>query len=211
LAALGIVLSLARHRRRPVLLVLTGALSFLLLMSLTHWTPRYYFFLLACYSGFAAFALLEVARRIGRALDSPSAARLAGALLALWILVPSSVLTWHGVRAHLKRQPLELLPAARYLDSVAPRGATVMAERAPIAYLSHRQWQELPRASSVDELKALLRERPPGYLVYDRWMWQVHKPLIALAQPDGRFPWLQPIYSDPTGGVVIYAVQLDPR
>ncbi len=212
LAALGILLSLARHRRRPVLLVLIGALSFLLLMSLTHWDRRYYFFLLVCYSGFAAFTIFKVAQRIGRALNSPLAERLAVVTLALWILIPSVGLTWQRVHTTLGRQPIELLPAARYLDGLAPRGATVMAVRPHIAYLSHRQWREFPPgAGSVDELKAMLRGRPPDYLVYDRWGRQIYKQLMALAKPDGTFPWLRPIYNDQTGGVVIYAVQPDRR
>lgn len=212
LAALGILWSLARHRRRPELLVLIGALSFLLLMSLTRWDRRYHLFLLACYSGFAAFMIFEVAQRIGRALRSPMAERLAVVTFALSILIPSGGLAWKRVHTTLGRQPIELLPAARYLDSMAPRGATVMAVRAQIAYLSRRQWRELPPgAGSVDELRAILRERPPDYLVYDRWGRQINKKLMALAKPDGSFPWLHPIYNDQTGGVVIYAVQLNPR
>jgi hypothetical protein len=83
-----------------------------------------------------------------------------------------------------------------------------MAVRAQIAYLSRRQWRELPPgAGSVDELRAMLRERPPDYLVYDRWGRQINKKLMALAKPDGSVPWLRPIYNDQKGGVVIYAVQ----
>ncbi len=208
LAALGIALSLVRHRRRPVLLVLAGTLSFLLLMSLTHWDKRYFLFLLACYSGFAAVAILQIAQTIGHPLRSPTAARVVVAALALVILIPSSERAWRVVRTTLERQPIELLPAARYLNRVAPPGATVMAVRAQIAYLSHRPWRELPPAGSVDELRAILRERPPDYLVYDRW-GRFRKQLTALAKPDGSIPWLQPVYSD--ASVVVYAVQLDRR
>ena len=70
LAVTGIGLCLARNRRRPVFLVLLAALSFLLVMSLTHWEKRYFFFILVCYSGFAAFAIFEIARWVGRALGS---------------------------------------------------------------------------------------------------------------------------------------------
>lgn len=207
LAALGIALSLAEHRRRPVLLVLAAALSFLLVMSLTHWETRYFFFILVCYSGFAAFAIFEVARRIGHALGSPIASRVTVAALALWILVPSSVLVWRAAEKTLSRQPTELLPAARYLRSVAPPGATVMALRAQIAYLSHRQWRPLPGAESVDALRSVLCERPPDYLVYDRWGRRFTQQLMALADPVGSPPWLQPVYSDPS--VAVYAVKLD--
>lgn len=208
LAALGMVGSMARHRRRVVLLVLAGALAFFLLMSLTHWERRYFLVLLACYSGFAAFAIVQIAEATGRALQRPRAGHVVVAALALLILIPSGAHSWRVVRTTLERQPVELLPAARYLEGVAPPGATVMAVRAQIAYLSRRKWQELPDAGSVDELRTILHEHPPDYLVYDRW-GRFRKRLAALAKPEGQVPWLRPIYHD--GSVVIYAVQLDRR
>jgi 4-amino-4-deoxy-L-arabinose transferase-like glycosyltransferase len=208
LAAIGIALSLVKHRRRPVILVLVGALAFLLFMSLTHWERRYFLFLLACYSGFAAFAIFEIARLVGHVAGSPRAARVVIVAFALAILIPSIGRVWRTVGTILERQPTELLPAARYLASVAPPGATVMAVRAQIAYLSGREWQETPDAKSVEELKSMLRKQPADYLVYDRW-GRFRKPLAALATPDASFSWLHPIYRDPS--VVIYAVQLDRR
>jgi hypothetical protein len=210
LAVAGIAWALIRDRRRPVFLVLTGALAFLLLMSLTHWEVRYFFFLLVCYAGFAGFAVFEIARWIGRDLGSPIAARGVIAGLALLILIPSTAAAWRTVNTTLARQPLELLPAARYLDGAAPPGATVMAPRAHLAYLSRREHRDLPQAGSIDELRDLLRERPPDYLVYDRWM-RFNPRLAALAASDGGIPWLHPVYVDPSNRVVIYAVRLGAR
>ncbi|MGH7322007.1 MAG: hypothetical protein ACRELA_20615, partial [Candidatus Rokuibacteriota bacterium] len=208
LAVLGIVVSLARHRRRAVLLVLAGALAFFLLMSLTHWERRYFLFLLACYSGFAAFAITWLAGAIGRASGRPVADHAVIAALVLLILVPSAAHSRRAVRTTLARQPIELLPAARYLEGVAPPGAAVMAARAQIAYLSRRPWQELPDAGSVEELGSLLGERPPHYLVYDRW-GRFRKGLTALATPADHPSWLRPIYHD--GSVVVYAVERERR
>jgi 4-amino-4-deoxy-L-arabinose transferase-like glycosyltransferase len=204
LAALGMVLSGVRRRRRPVLLVLLAALGFLLFMSLTHWERRYFLFLLACYSGFAAHAIAELARGAGRALRTPWTKLAVAAALMLLIVVPSVVRSAQVVRTTLERQPLELLPAARFLDRVAPPGAPVMAVRAQIAYLSRRPWQETPDARSLDELRALLGEHPPAYLVYDRW-GRFRAGLRALATPDPAMSWLRPVFND--GGVVIYAVE----
>jgi hypothetical protein len=204
LAALGIALSLARHRRRAVMLVLLAALAFLLLMSLTHWERRYFLFLLACYSGFAAFALVEIGRGLAHVLRAPRAAALAVGAVMILILIPSAVRSARTVRTTLERQPVELLPAARYLDRVAPPGATVMAVRAQIAYLSRRPWRETPDAVSIDALRTLLREDPPDYLVYDRW-GRFSQGLTALAAPDPAVSWLRPVFSD--GAVVIYAVE----
>jgi 4-amino-4-deoxy-L-arabinose transferase-like glycosyltransferase len=204
LAALGIVVSLARYRQRAVLIVLAGALAFFLLMSLTHWERRYFLVLLACYSGFAAFAIIRIAGAIGRAVGRPVIGSVVVATFALLIVIPSVARSWRAVRTTLARQPIELLAAARYLAGVAPSGATVMSVRAQIAYLSRHPWHELPDARSVEELGRMLDERPPDYLVYDRW-GRFRKGLTALATPESHPSWLRPIYHD--GSVVIYAVE----
>jgi hypothetical protein len=211
LAALGIVLSLVRHGRRPVRLVLIAALSYLLLMSLTHWMTRYFFLFAVFWAGFAAFAIFEVAGAIGRAFDAPTARRATAAALAIWILVPSGVRAANRVRTIIERQPLELVAAASYLDRVAPPEATVMARKPNVAYLSRRPWRELPDAGSLDELRAILSERPPDYLVFDQSGLRFARHLSALANPATDLEWLRRVYHDPPGGVTIYAVRLDPR
>src|SRR4030095_3279171 len=118
LAATGIVLSVTIHRCTPVLLVLLAGLSFLLLMALTHWETRYYFFILVCYSGFAAAAIVEAGRWIGRRLESRPALLAAMGVLLLVILVPSSAAVRRETAKTLSRQPVELLPAARFLDAI---------------------------------------------------------------------------------------------
>ena len=175
LAVLGISLSLVHRRQRPVLIVLVAGLSFLLFMSLTHWERRYHLFLLACYAGFAGFAITELARGAARLIRSSVAAGLVVAALVLLIAVPSITRSVRAVRTTLERQPVELLPAARYLERATSKGATVMAMRAQIAQLSGREWRELPGVDSLDQLQSALRERPPDYLVYDRWMHRLRR------------------------------------
>ncbi len=211
LAALGIGLGLVRRRQRSVLLVLIAALSYLLLMSLTHWMTRYFFLFVVFYAGFAAFAIFQLAGAIGSAFDAPTARRVVAVALGLWILIPSSTRAASKVRAIVERQPIELLAAARYLDRLAPVGATVMARKPNVAYLSHRPWRELPDARSLDELRALLSERPPDYLVYDRMGFRFAPQLRALASPEGDPGWLQRVYSDPPGAVMVYVVRLPAR
>src|SRR5262249_5171050 len=203
LAAMGIALSLARHRRRPVLVVLLAAMSFLLLMALTHWETRYYFFILVCYSGFAAVAIVAASRWIGHGLDSRLAAAAAIGSLILVILVPSSAAVRRETAKTLSRQPVELLPAARFLDGVAPPNAIAMAMRPHIAYLSHRKYRPLPSADSVDVLQILILADPPEYLVYDRWA-RFRPAFRALGDPATSRPWLEPVYRQPS--IVIYRV-----
>ena len=206
LAAMGIGLSLARNRRRPVFLVLLAALSFLLVMSLTHWERRYFFFILVCYSGFAAFAIFEIARWVGRALGSTMAAQATMAVLVLWIVVPSIVTVWQAAAKTLSRQPVELLPAAEVVRREASPRATVMAVRAQMAYLSRREWRPLPGADSVEGLKALLQQDPPGYVVYDRWAWKYIPELKSLLDPAVSPRWLRAVYSHPS--IVVYRVEM---
>jgi len=203
LAAAGIVLSVTRHRRKAVLLVLLAGLSFLLLMALTHWETRYHFFILVCYSGFAAVAIVEAGRWIGRRLESrPASLATMGALL-LMILVPSSAAVRRETAKTLSRQPVELLPAARFLDAVAAPDATVMAMRAQIAYLSRRAYRPVPAADSGAGLERLILADPPAYLVYDRWA-RFLPSFQTLADPGASPPWLEAVYRQPS--IVIYRV-----
>jgi 4-amino-4-deoxy-L-arabinose transferase-like glycosyltransferase len=208
LAVAGVALSLAYRRRRPVLIVLAGMASFLLFMSLTHWERRYHLFLLACYAGFAGFAITELARGAARLVRSPIAGRLVATALVLLIAYASITRSARAVRTTLERQPVELLPAARFLERATAKDATVMAMRAQIAQLSGREWRELPGVDTLDQLQKALRERPPDYLVYDRWMRRRRAGLAPLATPDASLSWLEPVYRDPTGAIVIYAVRL---
>ena len=205
LAAMGIGLSLARNRRRPVFLVLLAGLSFFLVMSLTHWEKRYYFFILVCYSGFAAFAIFEIARWVGRARGL-MAAQATMAVLVLWIVVPSIVTVWQAAAKTLSRQPVELLPAAEVVRREASPRATVMAVRAQMAYLSRREWRPLPRADSVERLKILLQQDPPGYIAYDRWARKYIPELKSLLDPAAGPGWLRAVYSHPS--IVVYRVEM---
>ena len=63
-------------------------------------------------------------------------------------------------------------------------------------------------ADTLDQLQNALRAEPPDYLVYDRWMRRLRAGLAPLATPDASVSWLEPVYRDPTGGIVIYAVRL---
>ena len=206
LAVAGIALALLRHRRKPVLLVLLAALAFLLLMTLTHWEKRYFFFILVCYAGFAALAIVEIAGWIDARFHAPRAARLAMALLMLWILAPSAVTVSRAAAKTLSRQPLELLPAARAVALDAPPQATVMSVRAQMAYLSGRAWRPLPGAESIDDLKVKIQDRPPGYIAYDRWARKYVPQLKSLADPGASPPWLVPVYSHPS--ITVYRVEL---
>ena len=57
-----------------------------------------------------------------------------------------------------------------------------MAGRAQMAYLSRREWRQLPDAESVEGLLALLRNDPPGFIVYDRWARKYNPRLKSLAE-----------------------------
>lgn len=207
LAVAGIAIALAWHRRKPVLLVLLAALTFILLMTLTHWEKRYFLFVLVCYAGFAALAVVEIGRWIGARWSSPLARRVAVAVLALWIIVPSAMLVRRAALKTLSRQPIELVPAAAALRRESRPGATVMSPRAQIAYLSGLQWRDIPGSSSLDDLRAKLRAAPPDFISYDRWARKYAPALKALADPAQSPPWLRLVYGD--RHITVYRVEID--
>jgi 4-amino-4-deoxy-L-arabinose transferase-like glycosyltransferase len=207
LAVAGMAIALAWHRRKPVVLVLLAAITFVLLMTLTHWEKRYFLFVLVCYAGFAALAVVEIGRWIGARWSSPMAGRVAIAVLALWIIVPSAVLVRRAALKTLSRQPIELLPAAAALRREARPGATVMSPRAQIAYLSRLEWRDLPGSSSLDDLRAKLRAAPPDFISYDRWARKYAPALKALADPAQAPPWLRLVYGN--RNITVYRVEID--
>ena len=152
-------------------------------MSLTHWERRYHLFLLACYAGFAGFAIAELARGAAR-LHPLGGRREAGGGGARPPDRSPVDCAQHARRAAppWSASPLELLPAARYLERATAKDDTVMAMRAQIAQLSRREWRELPVADSLDQLERALRERPADYVVYDRWMRRL-RPGLARPRP----------------------------
>lgn len=207
LAVAGIAIALVWQRRKPVVLILLAAVTFILLMTLTHWEKRYFLFVLVCYAGFAAFAVVEIGRWIGARWSSPMARRVAVAVLALWILVPSAILVRRAAMKTLSRQPIELLPAAAALRREARPGATVMSPRAQIAYLSRLEWRDIPGSSSLDDLRAKLRPAPPDFISYDRWARKYAPSLKALADPAQAPPWLRLVYG--SRNITVYRVEID--
>jgi hypothetical protein len=189
-----------------VFLVLLAALSFLLVMSLTHWERRYFFFILVCYSGFAAFAVFEIARWVGRALGSMMAAQATMAVLVLWIVVPSIVTVWQAAAKTLSRQPVELLPAAEVVRREASPRATVMAVRAQMAYLSRREWRPLPRRGLGRGPQDPPAAGPAGLRRLRRWAWKYMPELKSLLDPAASPRWLRAVYSNPA--IVVYRVEM---
>jgi hypothetical protein len=162
LAAMGIGLSLARNRRRPVFLVLLAALSFLLVMSLTPLGEALFLLHPRLLQRVRGVRRLRDRRWVGRALGSMMAAQATMAVLVLWIVVPSIVTVWQAAAKTLSRQPVELLPAAEVVRREAAPRATVMAVRAQMAYLSRREWRPLPGADSVEGTQGPPAAGPAG-------------------------------------------------
>lgn len=210
LAIAGIILSLAKRRQRGVMILLLSAAVYVLLMALTHWETRYYFYLMVCYVGFAAYAIVETIEWLRQRLElSPLTAQLIVAVVALTILVPSSLFAFRQVSRTVSRQPTELIGASVYLRRVAPEGATIMAQKPHLPYLSNLRWVRLPSVRSPEELRDVLRQNTVQYLVYDRMALRLHGQLRMLANPENKIPWLKPIYTDIPAPLVIYELQLE--
>ncbi len=210
LAVGGIVLSLFCRRRRSVAIFLLSACAYILVMALMHWEARYYFYVLVCYAGLAAYAIVEGAAWVGRKLDLPAAGRWSiVAAVAVPILVLSSARAYRLTTRAVTSQPYEVAGASAFLARATPEDATIVAHKPHVAYLGHRRWQKFPGANSLPELRAALPKRQPLYLVYDRMGRRFSRQFEALADPGNGVPWLTPVYADAPQSLVIYAVGPD--
>jgi hypothetical protein len=207
LAALGAVARLRRPGARGAALLLVALGAHVALMSLTHWEARYHFPAMLVLSGFAAYLVCALGTWLRTRVPGPAAAAAVAALIAL-ILVPS---VWRGtlrVSGVLHREAREVLPASEFLRRLDPTGSALLSPHPHLAYLSGRPWRRLPDLESLEQLQAFVRRSDAGYVAWDRAGPRISPRLRgALAEPARVAEWLEPVYRDDAGGLVIYRVR----
>jgi hypothetical protein len=210
LAAVGIVAAVARRRRRSVLLLLGSLFTLFLVLTLTHWDTRYYFYAIICYAGFTAYAIVTLVDWLRvRFRLSAVVLRLIFALLVLVILVPSVGRSYERVKSAVTGQAADALAASVHLRKIAGPGARVMSFKPHVAYLAGVDWMRLPVVGSVDELHAVVRQAAASFFVYENAGMKSVPALYSLAHPEMAPAWLAPAYVDSVGHLVIYAVRRD--
>jgi len=196
-AWIGILLALFRARSKPVLTVLIAGAIYLLLMALNHWETRYYFFVMALYSGFAVYAAgawLQLARE--RAWMRQTAYAAIPVVIFAAMFAQSFAQSRADVAEFLEAQPLELVGAVEFLAGTgAPAHSLRIVARKPhLSYMSRQQWVFFPQVKSTEELQAWLEDHQVDYIVIGKRELKERKELKALGDPKKAPTWLKPVW-----------------
>jgi pimeloyl-ACP methyl ester carboxylesterase len=213
MAGFGVLLALARRRSKNVALVLIAGAIYLLLMALNHWEARYYFFVMALYSGFAVFAAaawLEMARSLGW-LKNRAFALIPVAMVAA-MLALSLAESRKDVTRFLQNQPTEIIAARDYLSSIgATGGKRIVARKPHLPYLSRNEWVFFPQVKSLDEFRSWVEANRVDYIAVGKRELKERKELSALGKPETAPDWLKAVWANDDPVFILYEPQLSPR
>lgn len=197
LACVGIVMASFRKRSKSVSVVLMAGAFYLLLMALNHWETRYYFFVMALYSGFAVYAVagwLSFVRERGW-LRQTSFAAIPLAIVAVMFAL-SVAASREDVKVFLEAQPVELIGARDYLSGITalPNSLRIVARKPHLPYLTHQQWVFFPQVKSIEELQSWLADNRVDYIIIGKRELKERKELKKLGDPDNAPEWLKPVW-----------------
>lgn len=205
-ALAGLVLALFdRRRTKTATLLLVSCAAYLLLLALTHWEARYYFYIMAVYAGlavYAAFRLLELMRARG-ILRHPAAISVPIILVAvMWghSLTMSKKETTKFLRSH----PREVLKACDYFRAANITQARVVARKPHVAYICRQEWLFFPSVKSLDELRAWSKENRADYITISSVEISRRRELAALKDPRNAPAWLEPVWVNAGAPFVLY-------
>ncbi len=211
LALLGIGLSFIGRKSKPAMLVLMAGGFYLLLMALNHWETRYYFFVMALYSGFAVFAAerwLALMRAQGWLKAKAFAAIPVGLVTVMF--VASFAASRKDVVEFLEAQPMEVAGARDFIlsQNAAPRSLRIVARKPHLAYMSRQEWVFFPQVKSLDELRVWLENNRVDYIAIGKRELKERKELKALGDPRKAPEWLRAVWSyEPTNFILYQPVK----
>lgn len=219
LAVAGFVLALIGLRKRDVrskgvaLLLISGVL-YLLLVALTHWETRYYFYIMALYSGLAAYALvcpLEWLKAKGwlrrSAAFAASMIILLGIFVVLWY--NSFAASKTTLQKFLATHPTEIPVASEFIKNEGIQNPRVVARKPHLSYFSGGEWVFIPQVKSLDEFKTWLEENPVDYVAFGIRELQARRELSALKDPSQAPAWLQPVWTSDNPPFVLYKPKVE--
>lgn len=209
-ALAGLALVIWERRSRAALLVVAAGLLYFLLLGLTHWEARYYFFVMVIYAGLAVYAAvrgLELLRARGW-LRARAWSALPVALVAL-MWVSSAAFARRDVKAFLASHPREVLGACDYLRGAGVSGARIVARKPHLPAICGQEWVFFPPVKSTEELRAWLAEHPADYLTISSVEIKRRRELAALGDPQSAPPWLKPVWVSHKPLYILYQVVND--
>lgn len=203
-ALAGIVIALSRTRSKKVLFVLISALLYVLIIGLTHWETRYYFFLMVVCAGFAAYTIVA-------AFTSGYRAMQAAALVLFAIMWLSSFgMARKDLTGFLKSQPLEILAARDFLKQQGVTSGRIVARKPHLPFVAGLEWIFFPQVKSVDELGQWLETNPANYVVISSIETRRRKELASLREPDTAPSWLKLEWKNDDPLFILYRINQEP-
>ena len=146
IAVIGLLLALIERRSKQLLVVLTSTAICVLLLSLTHWETRYYFFVMAVYSGLAVYALarpLELLRVRGYATHRAFSLVPVALFAVLWSFAFSD--SRRELFRFLSTHPTGIIDACDYLKSRNVTGAKIVARKPHLPAMCGSEWIFFPQ------------------------------------------------------------------
>jgi 4-amino-4-deoxy-L-arabinose transferase-like glycosyltransferase len=210
LAVIGLLLALLERRSKAVWMIVSSGALYFLLMGLTHWETRYFFYVCVLYAGFASFALfrpLELLRKKTR-FKHPAFLLLPIGLMAV-LLLYSFAASRKEVTKFLASHPSEIIAARDYLQSQNVTAPRIVARKPHLAYMSQGEWIFFPQVKSLDELKEWLQNNPVDYVAFGVRELQARRELADLKDATKAPAWLQPVWTHDKPPFVLYKPQLE--
>jgi tetratricopeptide (TPR) repeat protein len=200
-AAFGLVLLVARRRRRLAgPLALSGLALYLALVPAPA-AARYSLVLLPFYLGLTGIAL--AAPGLPLAVPRRWLAPIAGTAL----VAVSLVACIRAQREEFALLPGETLTIARELRKVPEPDRAVMALKPHVAWLAAARFSPLPQVESLPALAAASRDAGVHYF-YMSWIEANNRPAIwFLLDPEVPVPGLTPVASTAHPGAVLYRIE----
>ena len=207
LAIAGLVLALMLRRSAALSLVLAAAAAHMLLMGLSHWETRYYFFpglVFAALAAWAPFGAVETFRT--RGLLRGRGATVAAALLVGAMCIQSGNISAREMQRFLSSHPLEVIDACEALQRAGVKGARIAARKPHLAAICEQQWVFLPQVRSAAELGAWARANGVDFVAIGTPEMATRRALVPLLDPRNAPPSLRAVWGTPDGRFVLYRV-----
>lgn len=196
-----------RPSNKAVIVLLLSVAAYFGIMGFGHWEDRYYLYIMVCYVGLAGyFAVASFDWICERFSMDRAGAFTAVAVAALLVFAVSARDARKDIKRLLATQPMELIPARDRLVSISPAGATIMARKPHLAYLTGSRATFFPQVQSLDELEVAAKEAHADFLLYDKTTLALRPNVAMLADPDNHIAWLKPVYWDRARSLVLYRV-----
>ncbi|HVG38185.1 MAG TPA: glycosyltransferase family 39 protein [Pyrinomonadaceae bacterium] len=208
LSVLGLALTAATKRAKGAWVLLGAYACYFLIMSLTHWEARYYFFVIALDAGFAVFAVAQIFALLRARLASLPAPlfSVAPTLLVLLMAYSCFARARKETATFLASHPAELPGACASFARENIRGARLLGRKPHLAYFCGQEWVFFPTVKSIDELRNWLRDNPVDYVTISSVEISRRREFAVLKDVNNAPAWLTPVYVNQDPPLILYKV-----